>query len=185
LALQQLAPRQWIVREISERDYGIDAYVEIATEGGAITGNLISLQLKGVQQIRWREVKGGSRRATSPQINKSTANYWLGLPIPVFLLLADLAANNIYYATVESQLRNHFDSLSTQNSVTLTLDERANLETDEGRKLFHILVARERLQPRFVLDVTSLLNSVQTFADFILSNQGYDRFLDVDDERHL
>jgi hypothetical protein len=183
--LQELAPRQWIVREISERDYGIDAYVEIATESGDITGNLISLQLKGVNNIAWREEVGVSKKASTPQVKTSTANYWLGLPIPVFLLVADLTARNVYYATVEPQLRNHYGTLSTQNSITLTLDERADLRTEEGRSLFTFLIARERLQPDFVFQITTLLNSVQTFADFILTNQGYDQFLDVDDERHL
>jgi hypothetical protein len=38
--LQSLAPREWIVREVSERDYGIDAYIELVSKGGQVTGSL-------------------------------------------------------------------------------------------------------------------------------------------------
>ncbi len=49
--LQELAPDEWIVREVSERDYGIDAYIEVATSTGDVTGNLVSIQLKGVDEL--------------------------------------------------------------------------------------------------------------------------------------
>ena len=76
--LQSLAPETWILREVSERDYGIDAYIEITSEKGEITGDLISGHLKGTESIEWtapKTKKGGKRRkadrdrtARSPQI---------------------------------------------------------------------------------------------------------------------
>jgi hypothetical protein len=36
--LQAIAPKECIVGEISERDYGIDAYIELASKDGHITG---------------------------------------------------------------------------------------------------------------------------------------------------
>jgi hypothetical protein len=185
--LQAVAPKEWIVRDVTERDYGIDAYIEIATPGGSITGNLVSIQLKGVDQINWKEADDGakSRQATSPQIKTTTANYWLGLPVPVFLFVADLAERSVYFATVESQLRAQHEKLASQDKLTLKLHDAANLGSETGRKLFRMLVAREQLQPQFVFQVTTLLSSVQTFGDFILHNQGYDMFMEVDDDRHL
>jgi len=185
--LQASAPREWIVRDVSERDYGIDAYIEIATPSGAITGNLVSVQLKGVDQIDWQigDSANGSRRGASPQIKTTTANYWLGLPVPVFLFVADLTAKIVYFTPVESSLRAQYEKLVKQETVTIKLLEDANLSSENGYKLFRLLVAREQLQPQFVFQVTTLLSSVQTFGDFILGNQGYDMFLDVDDERHL
>ena len=49
--LQKLAPKNWIVREVSERDYGIDAYIELVSKDGSNTGKLMSVQLKGVRKI--------------------------------------------------------------------------------------------------------------------------------------
>ena len=87
--LQAIAPKDWIVREVSERDYGIDAYIEFASAGGHITGKLMSVQLKGVKSIKWKTARG-IQSARSPQIKSATANYRLLLPVPVFLFVADL-----------------------------------------------------------------------------------------------
>lgn len=81
--LHQLAPEEWIVRELTERDYGIDSYIEIASDTGEITGNLISVQLKGTESLDWKEA-GSFKTARSPQIKTSTANYWFHLPVPFF-----------------------------------------------------------------------------------------------------
>lgn len=61
--LQAIAPEEWIVREVSERDYGIDTYIELASKDGHITGDLMSVQLKGVSEINWKEKDDGSRSA--------------------------------------------------------------------------------------------------------------------------
>jgi Domain of unknown function (DUF4365) len=54
---QAIAPNEWIVREVSERDYGIDAYIELASKDGLVTGDLLSVQLKGAT---WRQTPVGS-----------------------------------------------------------------------------------------------------------------------------
>jgi hypothetical protein len=43
-------PDSWIVREVTERDYGIDLYIELATKDNRVTGELISIQLKGKEK---------------------------------------------------------------------------------------------------------------------------------------
>jgi hypothetical protein len=93
-----VAPTEWIVREVSERDYGIDCYIEVASIDGDITGELISAQLKGGDQLDWKE-KIGQWCARRPAVKSSTAKYWLDLPCPVFLLVADLAAEEVYYGS--------------------------------------------------------------------------------------
>jgi hypothetical protein len=131
--LQALAPKEWIVREVSERDYGIDAYIELASKDGHITGDLMSVQLKGIEKgIKWKE---GSRRARSPQIKSSTANYWLRLPVPVFLFIADLAAKDIYYVPAQEALRAQFGNLDKQDSVTFTLQDELRLTSKVGQAL--------------------------------------------------
>src|SRR5262249_23244534 len=121
--LQSVAPKEWIVREVSERDYGIDCYVEIASKDGHITGELISAQLKGVKQLDWKEKKS-ERSARSPDVKSSTANYWLNLPVPVFLLVADLAAKKVHYVPVKEVIRAKFDQLESQDTITFPLREK-------------------------------------------------------------
>lgn len=41
-----LVPDHWLVREVTERDYGIDLYLEIVDDRHRVTGKHISIQLK-------------------------------------------------------------------------------------------------------------------------------------------
>jgi Domain of unknown function (DUF4365) len=120
--LQAIAPKEWIVREVSERDYGIDAYIELASKDGHITGDLMSVQLKGVREINWKE-KDSSRSARSPRIKSSTANYWLRLPVSVFLFVADLSAENIYYVPAQEALRAQFGNLDVNRHAIRALTQ--------------------------------------------------------------
>lgn len=188
--LASLAPDEWIVREVSERDYGIDAYIEIATPTGDITGNLISVQLKGPEQVDWKDIEWKdngerSRIGTSPAIATATARYWLNLPVPVFLFVADLTVRDIYFISVEPQIRNHFDKLDRQDSLRFKLLEEVSLRHNGATQLISLLAARERFHPQFAVHVTNLLGSVESFGAYILENQGYDSFMEVDTERHL
>src|SRR5688572_4046810 len=85
--LKQRAPEEWVLREVNERDYGIDAYVEIAMPNGDMTGQLCSLQLKGTEKISWKKL--GDKCQASFRVKSSTVNYWMHLPVPVFLILTD------------------------------------------------------------------------------------------------
>lgn len=186
--LQELAPDEWIVREVSERDYGIDAYIELATPEGELTGNLVSIQLKGVEKLNWQEAKdnrGIIRQTRSPQIKVSTANYWFNLPVPVFLFVADLSARKIHYASVEESIRRQYAKLSAQDSITFKLVEELNINSEAGTILFRLFASRERLHDQFVLHITNLLSQVEPFGDFIASNQNRDCFMEVEGDAHL
>lgn len=183
--LQELAPDNWIVREVSERDYGIDAYIEIATQAGEVTGNLISVQLKGVSTLAWKSKVPGIKTTRSPSIKTTTANYWLGLPVPVFLFVADLTSHKIYYVSVEQEIRSQFENLSTQDSISFELKEEFNIESKIGAGFFLWLIQRERAQPQFAFHITNLLSHIELFGDFIIYNQNRDSFLEVESERHL
>lgn len=183
--LQELAPDEWIVREASERDYGIDAYIEIATTSGDVTGNLVSIQLKGVKELDWKEGESGIQAARSPSIKTTTASYWLNLPVPVFLFVAELSTRKIYYVSVEEGIRSQFENLSGQDSITFKLMNELNLQSKIGALLLDWFIARERVHPHFVFHITNLLSHIDSFGDFIVYNQNLDSFMEVESDRHL
>lgn len=183
--LQELAPDEWIVREVSERDYGVDAYIEITTASGDVTGNLVSIQLKGVQGLDWKDGEGQIKTARSPSIKTTTANYWLNLPVPVFLFVAELSTRKIFYVPVEESIRSQFENLSKQDSITFKLMDELNIKSDIGSLLFDWFVARERAHSQFVFHITNLLSHIDSFRDFILYNQNRDSFMEVEGDRHL
>ncbi len=183
--LQELAPEEWIVREVSERDYGVDAYIEVTKPTGEVTGNLISVQLKGKDELEWMEQETGIRTARSPSIKTTTANYWLNLPVPVFLFVADLTSKKIYYVSVEEEIRSQFNNLANQDSISFKLTDEIHIQSKIGSTLFPLFIARERAHPQFVFHITNLLSHIEPFGEFIIYNQNRDSFMEVESERHL
>jgi hypothetical protein len=182
--LQAIAPREWIVREVSERDYGIDAYIELASKHGHVTGHLMSAQLKATKGINWKE-KDGVRHARSPQIQSATANYWLRLPVPVFLFVADLSAEDIYYVPAQEGIRAQFGNLDKQDSITFKLLDELSLKSKVGKALLPWFYGRERMHGQFSFHIVNLLSHIDMFRDFISEHQNRDSFMEVEEEDHL
>jgi hypothetical protein len=180
--LAWVAPTDWIARDVSERDYGIDYYIEIASKGGDITGELFSAQLKGVERLDWKEKKG-KRTAHSPRIKSSTARYWLDLPVPVFLLVADLAAKKVYYASVKEKIRTDFGKLKSQHTISFPLCEKMHFPSEIP--LFNWFVYKERQYAHFTVNVVNLLSHVGTFMSFIQGNQQSESHMEVEVVRYL
>ena len=177
--LMQLAPKNWVVREVTERDYGIDYYVEIFSKNNELTGDLCSIQLKGTQGLNW-----GDEKAKFSGIKTSTANYWLGLPVPVFLLVADLSEDDIYYVSVKTHLKKQFIKLSNQDTVSLPLNKKLNLKSIEGKAYLHALYHREKNTNKFEFYLSMLLSNIDKFSEMTV-NRGRDHFLEVEIDVHL
>lgn len=195
--LQSLAPETWIVREMTERDYGIDAYIEITSDAGEITGDLISVQLKGTESLEWKAPAGKTGKkpkkdksdldhtARSPQIASSTANYWERLPVPVFLFVADISGGDIYFASVEPVIRRNYDKLASQDTLSFPLIKGLSLSQKVGPHLVEWYATRERLHRDFVSQISQLVSHAETFHEFIVMNQGRDSFMEVEADAHL
>ncbi|WP_169543598.1 DUF4365 domain-containing protein [Sneathiella aquimaris] len=179
------SPTEWIVREVSERDYGIDAYIEQTTKEGYVTGNLMSVQLKGTSSLSWKMSSDGIMTTRSPSIKTTTANYWLSMPVPVFLFVADLSEGNIYYLSVKSALRSQFDNLESQDSISFQMKNALNIKSTDGLQILTALYRRERLHDHFSFHITNLINQISAFGEFISSNQNLDSFMEVDTEKHI
>lgn len=177
--LHSLAPREWIIRQISERDYGIDIYVEIATQSGEITGDLIFIQLKSVNTIQWKE-RENIDRGKSPQIKTTTAAYLFNLPVPVFIFVADISKQNIYYIPVKQQIRKIYNKLTNQDSITFDLVKVLDLKSEIGMSLFKWHTSIERMHKDFSFHVNNFLSNLEIFGEFILDHQWRDCHLPVE-----
>jgi len=118
-------------------------------------------------------------------VKTSTAAYWLGLPIPVLLFIADLTARNVYFVPVKEAIRRDYDKLVSQETISFTVNESLSLYTRSGLKLLRRLYARERLHEQFSFHITNLISQVDAFADFIRMNQNRDVFMEVQTQQHL
>jgi len=95
LLFKKSLPKDWVVRELSERDYGIDALVEI-TSGGRMTGNVIAAQLKGDSRL----TLGKRESKLFRRLKRSTYKYLLGLPTPSYLFVCAEAEQQVYWASL-------------------------------------------------------------------------------------
>lgn len=176
--LQAKTPAAWILREVTERDYGIDAYIEITSTKGEVTGNLCSIQLKGTEKIEWKEGENGPRSTLS--VSTTTVNYWMHLPVPVFLVLADLSTGRAHFAPVKPQVRKRFKEYLSQKSVSFHFTPDAELGTEAGDLAFILMEVRETFHERFHATLREFLIHWEQYLDFIQEHSGWDVHLGIE-----
>lgn len=133
-------PKEWIIREMTERDYGIDLYVEVVKKNGLVTGDLVALQVKTTKAIHFSNDEFSLRG-----IKRSTLNYWLGLPVPVFVLLVDLSNDEVYWCNIGHDHRcGYYKGLSKKFSLRFN---RKNNTSKSGIAFFILSYIKEKKWP--------------------------------------
>lgn len=114
-----------LFRELTERDYGIDAVVELFCAGNP-TGQFALLQIKGTQKTIV-PLKNSPNLISCP-ISTSNAKYALQSNIPVMLIYITLSKpESFYYINLNSRFSS-FDTskLANQKSVTINIPTTNN-----------------------------------------------------------
>ena len=113
----QLAiPPEWMPRELSENDYGIDYLLEFSGASNEIRGQVAAIQLKGTES-------DFSNSACRPvRINRSTFNMWLEYEAPVFLVLVDVTYERVYFKSIEEESRRNYRAYRGTASLSVTFD---------------------------------------------------------------
>ncbi|MDP9993841.1 hypothetical protein J2W28_004457 [Variovorax boronicumulans] len=174
--LRQVAPKNWLIKSAERRDMGIDGEVEIRKSlTRQVTGEHFKFQLKSTQRLVWREGMAKSNR-----IKVSTANYWLGLKVPVFLLQADLTANVIYFAAAGPQLRRMYPDLEGQRSIQLNLNQGQWIGGPDGLRIFESQYVSERGLTEAMGAAEHLLTELLNYAEFLEEAQGRDYMMEAD-----
>lgn len=184
--LQNSVPSEWIVREVSERDYGIDCYIELVSNENTVTGDLLSVQLKSTENLEWKYDKKKKRReAKFAGIRIETINYWMNLPVPVFLFVAETSTKSLYFAPIKLQVRNQYRKYLSQASLSFTLSEQHSFADDTGLCNFIIGYIQEKTF-RDLTDLSRiLLIHLPQYYEFICERQGLDPFLEIEPEDEL
>jgi len=183
--LENKVPAEWVIREVSERDYGIDCYIELVNKDNEITGDLLSGQLKGTEKIKWKAKRNEVREATFSGIKIETIHYWMNLPVPVFLLVADLTDTKLYFASVKQQVRSQYKKYLKQKSLSFTLTNIFQLGTDIGYVVFMALYIKEKFHKEFASNLRTLFVQWQNYLDFMHEHQHLDCFLEAEPDEEL
>jgi len=184
--LQYSVPSEWIVRDVSERDYGIDCYIELVSNENTVTGDLLSVQLKGTENLTWKYNKTKDRKeAKFTGIKIETINYWMNLAVPVFLFVAETSSNNLYFAPIKHQVRNQYRKYLNQGSLSFSLSEQHSFTDESGLLNFIICYIQEKTFRDLTELSRTLLIHLPQYYEFICSNQGLDPFLEIEPEEEL
>lgn len=184
--LQDCLPPEWILRDVTGRDYGIDGYIELVNNKNQLTGDLVSIQLKGKKNLKWRKAsKGNHYISTISGIKTATVNYWMNLPVPSFLCVAELSSEKLYFSPIKFHIRRNYSKLSKQKTLSFILDDRYEMTKEIGLQLFLSFYFREKAHSTFTYEFTTLLNNSRQYADFIFENLGRDCFLGVEPDVEL
>lgn len=181
-------PDEWIIREVTERDYGIDSYVEIVSPNGDVRGDLCSVQLKSSSSINWTTLPDSENKiAKFAGLKKSTVNYWMGLPIPVFLIWAVVDCGKAFFSPIKEQTRKKYSKYLDPNIKTFSFDfiDEYELGSDIGNLIFIAQYLKEKEFNNLEHYLRGLFIHQEQYYDFILSNQGRDPFLEVEYDRQL
>lgn len=89
---------EWIFRDQTRKDFGIDALIELAHSDRRVTGRLIAAQIKCGKSWFAEPTADGSGWVYRGELKH--LNYWLGHSLPVILVLCDPDNDRCYYAHV-------------------------------------------------------------------------------------
>lgn len=114
-AVMAQLPDQWVVRELTERDYGIDLMVEIFASGVqdangkaafAATGSVFHIQIKGTEESL-EPVRAGT---INHCIDKKSLSYVEKYSIPFFLFRVSVAdPQKIYFLWIQRYIKDVMD----------------------------------------------------------------------------
>lgn len=174
-----IMPDDCIVRGVSERDYGIDYYIEL-THGSQLTGDLVSIQLKGKKEIAW------TMRHTHAisDIEKTTTNYWMNFSVPVFLVLTDNTLGELYYLPVKDYIRKNFASFQS-NRFTYHFDKNLQLTHAQGFDEFVSSYRMEVGRERFESTLITMISSFESYTNYIMEHSNRDFHMILEDDEIL
>lgn len=173
-------PDHWIIRDITERDYGIDCYIELVTANNEVTGELISIQLKGTQSIDWTNEDTHSFYG----VKIPTTNYWNNFPVPVFICLVDTGLEEVYFCPVKSFIRSKYLSYIKQTNFNYQFSKSNRLQKELLSSFLKFFYQEKKIHD-MEKNLTTFITHYKEYQDFILENTHRDVFMGVESSRIL
>lgn len=170
-------PDEWIIRDITERDYGIDCYLEIVGNDQRLTGELVSIQIKGINKINWNE----DNQYKFGKIEISTTNYWYLFSVPVFICIVDLTTEEVFYLAVKKYIRENFDKYLNEKIFNYIFNK--NQIFDKNNIQFPVFRYQYYIDQNYLIltnQITDFIVNYNEYYDYLENNIGRDFFLGVE-----
>lgn len=171
---QNAIPDYWIVRDITERDYGFDVMLELTTNSDEAHGKFAAIQLKASQKLNFHH--NGIYRHYD--IDKKTTNYWLNSNLPTFLFFTDEETRKLFFISVNQYVRNNYHEYTSRENFAYTV-MLSDVFTPER-------YLQEFKKCESLPDLENHINGINifynNFSSFFNNNQGRDFHMLIDDE---
>lgn len=173
-------PHEWIIRDVTERDYGIDCYIELVNNKNQITGELISVQLKAKEMgIPWTK----KNTYTHYDINSGTTNYWHNFSTTVYLCFIDNYTEEVFFISVKDYIRNNYYEFLTEK-LHYKIEKLDILDINNIDKFIYPHY-KQKHYVQFENNVIQFISNYQANQDFINQNMGRDFHMDVEGYRYV
>jgi len=169
-------PDSWIIREVTERDYGIDCYLELVNDDNELTGHLVLIQLKSRQLIPWTN----DETYTLTGVKITTSNYWYKLTVPVFIFLADIDKQELYMLSVNYWIKRNFLQFAKQKTFNYKFKKSSIFDGEDGVFEFKFDFYYEHYRRQFENELLFFLTNLRHFQDFQSEHSGRDFHLGIE-----
>ena len=170
---ERIIPNEWIIRELTERDYGIDCYIEIC-EDGNVSGKLLSIQIKSSEIITPQEKE---KTVVYYDVNISTLNYWNLLPVPVLFLYQYIKNELIYFLNVKQAIRENYDLFLSGKYKNLRISSTNILQENNCIPIINKIYLNETGRMEYEVMLTNFLINIPHIYEFLNSHYCRDSFL--------
>lgn len=164
-------PSSWILRELPERDYGIDFYLELVNGKGQVTGDIVFLQIKSKNGINWNK-KG---KYSFAGIKISTAVYWNQVTNPVFIFLVDTKNQEVYFNASKLYMRQRIDifieSYSKDKTMSFEFDRKNKFDIEDLNPFLAANLKQIQIKA-FQTDAITFISCYEQYKTFITENIG-------------
>lgn len=173
--LESLIPPEWIIRSVTERDYGVDCYIELVDDKNRLTGEIAFVQMKATDKIDWRQDNG----FRFYKVDRKTTNYLNGFKIPTYLFLVDLSTKEMFFQSVKEYILEHYKEYTASDTFAYEFYHDSNIFTvDAFLKSFK----RNNQCDQFRNELQYFISNLRQYIDFMWGHNNRDCFLQIEQE---
>ena len=176
--LESVIPPEWIIRCVTERDYGVDCYIELVDEHNNLTGEIAFVQMKATDAINWRLDNG----VRFYKVEKSTTNYLRSFRIPTYLFLVDLSTKELFFVSVKEYVAEHYDEYMANGTFAYEFYHDRDIFTIDA---FLRSFRRNNKSDQFHNELQHFILDMEQYVRFMQDHNYRDCFLQIEPDEMI
>lgn len=173
--LESLIPSEWIIRSVTERDYGVDCYIELVDDKNRLTGEIAFVQMKATDKIDWRKDDG----FRFYKVDRQTTNYLNGFKIPTYLFLVDLSKKEMFFLSVKEYILEHYNEFIGRDTFAYEFYHDSDIFTVDS---FLESFRRNNQYDQFRNELQYFISNLHQYIEFLWEHNNRDSFLQIEQE---